>query len=46
MESTDGAFQCYKCNNCGTTWNPSKATMVYTEGGANYCTVSSVCTAC
>lgn len=33
------AFQCYRCNNCGTTWDPSRAVLAITEGGANYCTV-------
>ncbi|CAF0793725.1 unnamed protein product [Adineta ricciae] len=34
---SNAAFQCYKCNNCGTSWDPSKATLVLTEGGTNYC---------
>ncbi|CAF0969683.1 unnamed protein product [Rotaria sordida] len=38
IERSNGAFQCYKCNDCGSTWNPNKAVMVFTEGGNNYCT--------
>ena len=40
IEYSHAAFQCYKCNNCGSMWNPSKVAMALTENGGNYCTVS------
>ncbi|CAF0890381.1 unnamed protein product [Rotaria sordida] len=34
---THAALTCYSCNDCGTSWDASKATIVQTSGANDYC---------
>lgn len=40
ITNTYTAVQCYSCNPCGTTWNPSGATVIQTSNPNDYCRVS------
>ncbi|CAF3861276.1 unnamed protein product [Rotaria sp. Silwood1] len=37
FKATHAALTCYSCNNCGMTWDASKATIVQTSGANDYC---------
>jgi len=37
------ASSCYSCNNCGTTWDISKVSIIQTSSSSDYCRVSINC---
>jgi hypothetical protein len=40
FQVTHAALSCYACNDCGTIWDASKATIVQTANANYYCRVS------
>jgi len=40
FQVTHAALSCYACNDCGTIWDSSKATIVQTSNANHYCRVS------